>query len=55
MVGVWWMEHQVVYGDREWMVECVYIMTGECVITMTVISGIWICVRFSGSLADWRD
>ena len=51
MVGVWWMEHQVVYGDRAWMVECVYIVIVECVIITTVISRIWVCVRFSGSLA----
>ena len=34
-----------------WMVECVDIMIVECVIIMIVISGIWVCVRFSGSLA----
>ena len=28
----------MIYGDRTWMVECVDIMTVECVIIMCVIS-----------------
>ena len=37
---IWWVEHYVV---------CAWIV--ECVIIMIVISRIWVCVRFLGSLA----